>query len=88
MTPPGKTPAKPDTEPAEGGPILLFDGECNLCNATVQFIIRHDRKSLFRFASLQGNYGRRLLASLGMPGLTPDTFLADPCLGSSGVNFS
>jgi predicted DCC family thiol-disulfide oxidoreductase YuxK len=61
--------------PAEGGPIVLFDGECNLCNATVQFIIRHDRKGVFRFASLQGAYGSSLLASLGMPNITPDTFL-------------
>lgn len=75
MTLPGITSAKPAAEPAEGGPVLLFDGECNLCNATVQFIIRHDSAGMFRFASLQGTYGRRLLASLGMPDLTPDTFL-------------
>jgi predicted DCC family thiol-disulfide oxidoreductase YuxK len=61
--------------PLGGGPIVLFDGECNLCNATVQFIIRHDKKGVFRFASLQGAYGTRLLASLGMPEITPDTFL-------------
>jgi len=54
---------------------VLFDGECNLCNATVQFIIRHDRKGVFRFASLQGAYGSSLLATLGMPYITPDTFL-------------
>lgn len=61
--------------PPAGGPIVLFDGECNLCNATVQFIIRHDRRRMFRFASLQGDYGSRLLASLGIPDMTPDTFL-------------
>jgi predicted DCC family thiol-disulfide oxidoreductase YuxK len=68
-------PAHPAPSPAPGGPILLFDGECNLCNATVQFIIRHDAKGVFRFASLQGAYGRSLMASLGMPAITPDTFV-------------
>ncbi|MBM3441483.1 MAG: thiol-disulfide oxidoreductase DCC family protein [Bacteroidetes bacterium] len=63
--------------PAAGSsrPILLFDGACNLCNATVQFIIRHDRKGIFRFASLQGVYGKNLLSTLGMPDITPDTSL-------------
>lgn len=42
-------------------PIILFDGVCNLCNSAVQFIIRHDKKSLFRFASLQGDHGQQLL---------------------------
>ena len=61
--------------PADGGPIVLFDGACNLCNATVQFILRHDRKGVFRFAPLQGAYGGRLLAWLGRGGISPDTFL-------------
>ncbi|MEO7266037.1 MAG: thiol-disulfide oxidoreductase DCC family protein [Ferruginibacter sp.] len=42
-------------------PIILFDGVCNLCNHVVQFVIRHDKKSLFRFASLQGEQGQQLL---------------------------
>lgn len=75
MTPIGTPSPTPEAKPAIGGPILLFDGECNLCNATVQFIIRHDCKGKFRFASLQGDYGRRLLSSLGMPESTPDTSL-------------
>ncbi len=35
------------------GHLLLFDGVCNLCNGLVRFIIRHDRRQLFRFAPLQ-----------------------------------
>jgi predicted DCC family thiol-disulfide oxidoreductase YuxK len=42
-------------------PIILFDGVCNLCNSTVQFIIKHDKKSLFRFASLQSETGQKIL---------------------------
>jgi predicted DCC family thiol-disulfide oxidoreductase YuxK len=33
--------------------IVLFDGECNLCNRTVQFIIKQDPKARFRFGALQ-----------------------------------
>lgn len=41
--------------------ILLFDGVCNLCNGVVQFIMRHDVKSRFLFASLQSEAGQKLL---------------------------
>ena len=41
--------------------IILFDGVCNLCNYSVQFIIKHDPKAYFRFASLQSESGARLL---------------------------
>jgi predicted DCC family thiol-disulfide oxidoreductase YuxK len=42
-------------------PIILFDGVCNLCNASVQYVIKHDPRALFRFAALQGNTGQELL---------------------------
>ncbi|GIW36138.1 MAG: thiol-disulfide oxidoreductase [Meiothermus sp.] len=42
--------------------IVLFDGLCNLCNSTVQFIIRHDPSGRFRFASQQSEIGQKLLA--------------------------
>ncbi len=45
----------------ENQPIILFDGVCNLCNASVQFVIRHDPGAIFKFASLQGETGQRLL---------------------------
>ncbi|MCB0568945.1 MAG: thiol-disulfide oxidoreductase DCC family protein [Phaeodactylibacter sp.] len=43
-------------------PILLFDGVCNLCNSSVQFIIRRDPAGVFRFASLQSETAREMLA--------------------------
>jgi len=46
-------------------PILLFDGVCNLCNNSVQFIIRHDKKGNIRFASLQSEMGQQLLKKHG-----------------------
>ena len=44
--------------------IILFDGLCNLCDATVQFIIKRDTKDVFRFVSLQSDLGRELLQKL------------------------
>jgi predicted DCC family thiol-disulfide oxidoreductase YuxK len=45
----------------EMGPVLLFDGVCNLCNSSVQFVIRHDGSKQIRFASLQSEVGQALL---------------------------
>lgn len=45
-------------------PVIVFDGLCNLCNSAVQFVIKHDKKKQFHFASLQGEYGRKVLAGL------------------------
>ena len=47
--------------------IVLFDGICNLCNGAVNFIINHDRRRRFRFASLQSPAGQRLLARHKLP---------------------
>jgi predicted DCC family thiol-disulfide oxidoreductase YuxK len=57
------------------GPILLFDGVCNLCNAVVQFVVARDRKHAFRFAALQSEAGHRLLREHGVevPGGDPDS---------------
>lgn len=44
---------------------ILFDGECNLCSRSVQFIIKHDPRAHFRFAALQSPAGRRLLEACG-----------------------
>lgn len=41
--------------------IVLFDGVCNLCNSSVNFIIDNDKHNRFRFASLQSEAGQRLL---------------------------
>lgn len=41
-------------------PIVLFDGECILCNGAVQFIIKHDQKGYFHFAALQSEFGEKL----------------------------
>lgn len=56
-----------------GGPILLFDGVCNLCNGAVQWVIARDPSARFRFASLQSEAGRALLAKHGLPEGALDT---------------
>lgn len=47
--------------------LVLFDGVCNLCNGTVQFIIRHDKAGRFQFASQQSEAGQRILQQHGIP---------------------
>jgi predicted DCC family thiol-disulfide oxidoreductase YuxK len=49
-----------------GGPVVLFDGVCNLCNGSVRFVVRHDRRGRFRFASLQSEAGQALLRRHGL----------------------
>ncbi len=48
-------------------PILLFDGVCNLCNSSIQWVIEHDPKAKFRFASLQSETGQTLLKQYQLP---------------------
>lgn len=47
--------------------MLLFDGECGLCNAVVRFLLRRDREARLRFATLQGEVGQATLRRLGLP---------------------
>jgi predicted DCC family thiol-disulfide oxidoreductase YuxK len=47
--------------------IVLFDGVCNFCDASVQFIIRHDKTNSLKFASLQSSLGQRLIAQYNIP---------------------
>lgn len=42
-------------------PIIFFDGYCNLCSSSVQFIIQRDPHQQFRFASLQSNFAKKIL---------------------------
>jgi predicted DCC family thiol-disulfide oxidoreductase YuxK len=47
--------------------ILLFDGVCNLCNGIVNFVIAQDKKQLFYFASLQSEFGQKILIANKLP---------------------
>jgi predicted DCC family thiol-disulfide oxidoreductase YuxK len=56
-------------------PIVLFDGVCNLCNRSVQLILRHDPAGRFRFASLQSPAGQEILGRLGIDPKALDSIL-------------
>jgi predicted DCC family thiol-disulfide oxidoreductase YuxK len=47
--------------------IVLFDGECNFCDSSVQFIIKHDPNGAFHFASIQSEIGRELMTKHQVP---------------------
>jgi predicted DCC family thiol-disulfide oxidoreductase YuxK len=46
--------------------IILFDGICNLCNSAVQFIIKNDKKDIFRFVALQSELGIEICNYIGV----------------------
>lgn len=56
-------------------PVILFDGVCNLCNASVQYVIKHDKKRMFRFASLQSTFGESILKKFSLPADTFNSFI-------------
>jgi len=55
--------------------LVLFDGVCNLCNSSVQFIIRNDKNNIFLFAPLQGKTGKDVISEFNI-----DTRLTDSIL--------
>lgn len=59
----------------EEHPIILFDGVCNFCNGAVNFLLRHDKKGVFRFAPLQSLAGQSLLKEYGLVTKDFDSFV-------------
>lgn len=60
---------------ADAGAVIVFDGVCVLCNGWVRFLLRHDRRRRYRFAAMQGEAGRALLARHGLDPDDPVSFL-------------
>ena len=56
-------------------PVVLFDGVCNLCNSVVQLVIKQDQKKLFRFASLQSDFGQQVLRQFNLPDTEFNSFI-------------
>ena len=46
---------------SEKSAVVLFDGVCNFCNSSINFIIEHDKKNYFKFAPLQSEIAQKLL---------------------------
>jgi predicted DCC family thiol-disulfide oxidoreductase YuxK len=42
-------------------PVIFYDGVCGLCDRSVQFVIKHDKKKVFRFATLQSDLAHQVL---------------------------
>lgn len=65
--------------------IVVFDGYCNLCSATVQFLLKHDRSGRLRFASFQQPAGQELLRHHHVDSAPETVYVldADRCLGES-----
>lgn len=55
--------------------VVLFDGVCNVCESSAQFIIRHDPEGKIKMASLQSEVGQQLLAWAGLPREDFDTMV-------------
>ncbi|MBH0161945.1 thiol-disulfide oxidoreductase DCC family protein [Fictibacillus sp. 26RED30] len=48
------------------GAVLLFDGVCNLCNGSVQFILKHEKSNELKFSAIQSQAGQKLLSHYNM----------------------
>lgn len=55
--------------------IILFDGVCNFCNGSVNFIIERDRAGYFKFAPLQSEIAQKLLAENGIDKVETDSVI-------------
>lgn len=67
---------------SEHNKLILFDGVCNLCNASVVFVIKRDKADLFRFAPLQSDIGKAVMRDFDIdPAHTDSILLYEPGKG-------
>ena len=55
--------------------IIIFDGECNLCNGVVGWLLKFEPEDLFQFVAFQSRYGQELLKQYGFPTEQLDTVI-------------
>lgn len=55
------------TESRSSFPVLLYDGECGLCNRVVRFLLRCDARGVVHYAPLQSEAGQAVLRAHGLP---------------------
>ncbi|WP_462224775.1 thiol-disulfide oxidoreductase DCC family protein [Flavobacterium sp.] len=55
--------------------IILFDGVCNLCNSSVQYVIQRDKKDEFRFVALQSDLGQKIIKHIGIASKNIDSIV-------------
>lgn len=56
-------------------PVILFDGVCNFCNSAINFVLKQDKKDIFRFAPLQSEAGQKLLQQYSLSTKDFDSFV-------------
>ncbi len=64
--------------------VILFDGVCNLCNGSVNWLIDHDKKNQFKYASLQSAYGQSVVKKLGLE----DNYMGTVILEDDGKGYT
>lgn len=55
--------------------LILFDGVCNLCDASVQYIIKHDKNDVFRYTALQSKVGQEIINKFNIDTNQTDSIL-------------
>lgn len=85
-------PAKAAANPHEtvlAPAVVLFDGYCHLCSRAVRFIVKRDPRACFRFAALQSQLGKALLAARGLAPGSAESFVLierqDTCFKSTAA---
>lgn len=58
--------------------IIMFDGVCNFCNDKINFIIKNDKKDVFRFVALQSETGKKIIKYLGIDNSIDSIVLYEP----------
>lgn len=66
-----------ETQNEESRPVILFDGVCNFCNGSVNFIIARDGADRFRFAPLQSEFGAAMIEKHGLSGIDSIILIED-----------
>jgi predicted DCC family thiol-disulfide oxidoreductase YuxK len=59
----------------ENKSIIFFDGVCNLCNSSVNFVIKHDKKAQFLFASFQSDAAKEILLHFNLKNFDSETVI-------------
>lgn len=55
--------------------LILFDGVCNLCNNSINYVIKHDKQNIFMFAPLQGKAGQQIIKHYNIDTSKTDSIL-------------
>lgn len=55
--------------------LILFDGVCNLCNTSIQYVIKHDKHNVFMFAPLQGKSGQKIIKDFNIDTSKTDSII-------------